>query len=226
MVDVFFCDMSALDDSYQKFEWEILSADERERAVRFRFERDRRMFVCCRATLRRLLADRTGTPAESLEFELGLRGKPFLTGGGIQFNASHAGHWFACAISTGGEIGMDIEHVRPLDDMLDLAGNFFAPVEVSRLGAIPENGRTRGFFECWTRKEAVIKATGEGLSRPLDSFEVTFGPDAVPGLSRLDDQLNPGWPMYSFDPAPQYIAALTSPDPIEEVRAIFTAFVA
>lgn len=186
-----------------------LNEEERGRAARFRFERDRGMFVCCRAALRRILAERTGQDAGSLAFQAGAHGKPALVGGGIEFNVSHSGEWFACAVSAQGPVGVDVEEIHALRDMLTVAQHHFAPAEVKRLFAIPEQDRKRSFFECWTRKEAVIKATGEGLSRRLDSFEVAFGPGVEPALLRLDQRLNPGWEMQSFDPAPGYVAALT-----------------
>ena len=228
-VDVFFCDMGAADDLSVARDCKILTPDERERAARFHFERDRCMFISCRATLRRLLAERTNQSAESLQFALGPQGKPALPGTNVSFNLSHAGQWLACAIATGGELGVelgielgiDIELMRPLEDMQAMARHFFAPSEVERLAAIPESERTRSFFECWTRKEAVIKATGEGVSRPLDSFEVAFGPDTAPALLRLDKRLNPGWPMHTFSPAPDYIAALTAPQILDDIRTTF-----
>ncbi|MEO7027771.1 MAG: 4'-phosphopantetheinyl transferase superfamily protein [Acidobacteriaceae bacterium] len=226
-VDVFFCDMGAADEASLQRDWKILSADERQRAGRFHFDRDHSMFVSCRATLRRLLAERTSRSPESLKFAFGPQGKPSLPGTHVSFNLSHAGQWFACAISTGGELGIelgiDIEHVHPLEDMQALARHFFAPAEVERLASIPKTERTRSFFECWTRKEAVIKATGEGVSRPLDSFEVAFGPNTAPALLRLDNQPTPGWPMHTFDPAPQYIAALTAPQALGDIRTTFLA---
>ena len=220
-VDVFFSDMGGRDASSERHDRKILTSDELVRADRFHFERDRRMFISCRATLRRLLAERMGTSPESLVFEIGPQGKPSLPGSDISFNLSHSGQWFACAISSGGALGMDIERIQPLEDMLGMAQHFFAQAEVERLFAIAQNERTRSFFQCWTRKEAVIKATGEGVSRPLDSFEVSFGSGVTPELLRLDSQLNPHWPMHSFEPAPGYLAALTSPGPIDEVRTIF-----
>ena len=220
-VDVFFSYMGDRDASTERRDRRILSTDERARADRFHFERDRRMFISCRATLRRLLGERMGIPPESLVFEHGPQGKPWLPGTETSFNLSHSGQWFACAISSGGTLGMDIERIQPLDDMLGMAQHFFAPAEVERLFAIPEDERTHSFFQCWTRKEAVIKATGEGVSRPLDSFEVSFGTGVAPALLRLDCQLNPPWPMHSFEPTPGYLAALTSPGPIGDVRTYF-----
>jgi 4'-phosphopantetheinyl transferase len=220
MVDVFFCNMDARNASGRRLDWQVLSEDERQRAERFHFVRDHHMFTACRAKLRRLLAERTGTLPESLTFDYGHRGKPSLRGSALSFNLSHAGPWFACAISDGPAIGIDIEHIHPLEDMASMARHFFAPAEVAHLESLPEAQRTHSFFECWTRKEAVIKATGEGVSRPLDSFEVAFGPGVAPALLRLDDQRNPGWPMHTFDPAPDYIAALTSPEQLGEVRII------
>jgi len=213
--------MGDRDASTERRNRQILTSDERTRADLFRFERDRRMFISCRATLRRLLAERTSKPPESFLFEHGPQGKPSLPGAGISFNLSHSGQWFACAISNGGPLGIDIERIQSLNDMPGMAQHFFAPAEVERLFAAPESERTHSFFQCWTRKEAVIKATGEGVSRPLDSFEVAFGSGVAPALLRLDDQANPPWPMHSFEPAPGYLAALTSPTAISDIRTIF-----
>ena len=217
-VDVYFSDMGVLDGPGEGSQLQILSADERRRADNFRFERDRRMFIACRATLRKLLAERMDVAPESLEFQYGPQGKPSVSGADVSFNASHSGQWFACAISSGGDLGMDIEQVHPLDEMTTMARHFFAPAEVDRLLSIPERHRVQSFFECWTRKEAVIKATGEGVSRALDSFEVTFGPGVSPYLVRLDGAQNPGWPMCAFKPADGYVAALTAPEMFGEVR--------
>ncbi len=157
-IDVFFAEMATDDVSHQR-DWKLLHADERERADRFPFQRDPRMFVACRATLRTLLATYAGVLPQSLEFEFGSHGKPFLPHTGISFNVSHAGSWFACAtsVSSGAptdaaiDIGIDIEHMHPLPGLHAMAQHFFAPAEVERLAEIPENVRIRSFFECWTR---------------------------------------------------------------------------
>ena len=216
-IEVFFCEFRG----YKSADRRLLSLDEIERAERFHFERDRQFFVFCRARLRSLIAEHVNASAERLRFAYGPMGKPSLNDG-PQFNASHAGDWFALALTDEGpEIGVDIEHVHRLDDMLSMARHFFAPAEAHRLLTIAEAQRTRSFFECWTRKEAVIKATGEGVSRPLDSFEVAFGPGATPALLRIDQDLNPGWQMTSFEPAPEYLAALTSSAPWSEIVVKF-----
>ena len=199
---------------------ELLNQEEQVRAARFHFERDRSMFVCCRAQLRRILAEHTGCAPAAIQLQAGPRGKPALVGGKIEFNVSHAGHWFACAVSEQTPLGVDIEEEHPLRDMVAVAEHFFAPAEVMQLFATDEKDRTRSFFECWTRKEAVIKATGEGISRPLDSFEVAFGPGVLPALLRLDSQKTPGWQMLSFEPAPGYIAALTATGRLGPVRTL------
>ncbi len=193
--------------------WQLLSHDELEAANRFHFDRLRDFYIFCRGTLRRILSSYLDLPAREIKFLYGPRGKPYLnlTGPSLEFNASHSGSLFACAISNVGPIGFDIEEIRPLSDALSIGKNFFSPAECQRLTAIPEPERIHAFFQCWTRKEAVIKATGEGVSRPLDSFEVAFGPHVAPNLLRIDTDTSPGWQMHSFNPAPGYVGALTSP---------------
>jgi 4'-phosphopantetheinyl transferase len=197
----------------------LLSPDELTRANRFKFEHPREFYTFCRGSLRRILAPYLQQSAETIRFVYGETGKPSLAGKSkIEFNVSHSGNLFACAVSNGLPLGIDVEEVCPLTDMLSIAMHFFAPAEHAKLVSLDEHDRTLAFYECWTRKEAVIKATGEGVNRPLDSFEVAFGPGAVAGLRRIDDQLSPPWRMHTFEPHPGYVGALISPSPWSALR--------
>lgn len=156
---------------------EILSEDERERAARFHFERDRIRYIAGRAQLRMLLAGYLDAAPAELVFSYGANGKPSLAAGAPQFNLSHSGALALCAVTADVEVGIDVELYRP-----DFAGEriperFFSPDEVAALRATPEELQARGFLELWTRKEAFIKARGDGLSLALDSFSVTLGRD-------------------------------------------------
>jgi 4'-phosphopantetheinyl transferase len=153
-----------------------LSEDEHARAARFRFEKDRRKFQLCRTTLRVLLGEYLNQPAERLCFTYGPRGKPQLAadGGGLRFNVSHSRDMALFAFAQGLEIGVDVEGDRPLSDMADIARRFFCAEEHRQLMSMAEDERKRGFFRCWTRKEAYLKATGDGLHAPLDGFQVSF----------------------------------------------------
>lgn len=161
----------------------LLAGDERQRADRFRFERDRARYVVGRALLRGLLANYLETTPEALAFEYGEFDKPSL-GGGPWFNLSHSGSVALYAFSNAGEIGVDVE----LDDAdftrERIAERFFSPAEVSVLRSLPAEDQPRAFLRCWTRKEAFIKARGDGLSLALDSFDVTLAPDAPAALLR------------------------------------------
>jgi 4'-phosphopantetheinyl transferase len=162
---------------------ERLSGDEQRRADRYRFERDRSRYIVGRGLLRGLLAGYLGTAPEKLRFEYGEYDKPALRSG-PWFNVSHSGPLALCAFSSSAEIGIDIE--------LDSHGlirervpeRFFSPTEVRVLRSLPPDAQARAFLMCWTRKEAFIKARGDGLSLALDSFDVTLAPSAPAALLR------------------------------------------
>jgi 4'-phosphopantetheinyl transferase len=192
----------------------LLSDAERTRARRFAFARDTRRFVVGRARLRQLLAARSGGRPESVELVYGAHGKPALadTGSGrdLRFNLSHCDDVAVYAFSSGRDVGIDVEAVRPLQDADVLAARWFSRGENDAYQALAPHDRPLGFFNCWTRKEAFVKALGEGLSHPLDSFEVSLAPGAPAELLRIDpDPLDGrGWRMESFSPAPGFVAAV------------------
>jgi 4'-phosphopantetheinyl transferase len=160
-----------------------LSADEHERASRFRFQRDRDRFVSGRGQLRELLGRYLGKPPRKLRFRYSSYGKPALDDSHeLRFNVSHSRHRALYAFGLGAEIGVDVELLRP--EAMDgrVAERFFAPREVEALRQLPATLQVLGFLTCWTRKEAFIKARGEGLSLPLQDFEVTLAPGDPPRL--------------------------------------------
>ena len=150
---------------------EIISSDERERAERFHFERDRKRFVAARVFLRRILGTSLGVEPQRVSFQYGPFGKPALGGefkdSSLRFNVSHSHRCAIYAVTHGREVGVDLEFIRPLDDLLNLADRNFSVAENNVLRSLPEQDRRNGFFDCWTRKEAFLKATGDGLSFPL-----------------------------------------------------------
>jgi 4'-phosphopantetheinyl transferase len=152
---------------------------ERQRAERFHFRRDHDMYIAAHALARSILSEATGVPAASLRFVNGPYGKPALAPDAgnhqMHFNISHTDGLVACAVSDGHPLGVDVESCERQTD-LDIAHRYFAPEESALvLSAAPDQGR-RLFFRFWTLKEAFIKATGEGLSRPLESFAFTLDP--------------------------------------------------
>lgn len=189
----------------------VLSADERTRAAAFLFPRLRHDFTASRAALRILLSKRTGTPAADIRFDYGPQGKPALTGdaGSVRFNASHSDGTLACAFTAGCDIGVDVERQRPIDDYESLARRFFSPAECGDLMSLPERDRVAAFFDCWTRKEAFVKARGGGLSIPLDSFRVSLSPDAAQLLECSADAGDPReWTLLHFRPAEGFSGAV------------------
>ncbi len=167
----------------------VLSSDELARASRFHFDKDRTRFIRCRSTLRSLLAGYLGVPSAEISFEYSTGGKPRLTARqnprGLRFNLSHSANLALIAVGGDLQIGIDIEKIREEVDTAALAQRFFSPREGAGLQALPDHLRVPGFFACWTRKEAFLKATGTGLSFPLAEFSVTTHPDQPPQLEDL-----------------------------------------
>jgi len=195
----------------------LLSADERERAGRFAFGRDRRRYIVARARLRQLLGERLGAAPESLRFVYKPHGKPALARcpgqRDLRFNVSHCGEVAAYAFAEGREVGVDIEEVRELSDADDIAMRFFSRRERAAYMRLPVRERPQGFFNCWTRKEAFIKALGSGLSCPLDSFDVSFAPGRPARILRVGRvgrvaASRCGWTLRSFVPGPGLVGAV------------------
>lgn len=155
-----------------------LSADERARAARFVFARDRRRFLSAHLALRRLLSTRTGLAPHALEFVEGQFGKPSLAGPSTcAFSLSHCEDVALIAMSHSGEIGVDVEVLRVVDDLQSLAGRNFTPAECTQLANVTFVDRDQAFLRCWTRKEACLKAIGSGLSIAPETFEAGLQPD-------------------------------------------------
>jgi 4'-phosphopantetheinyl transferase len=196
------------------FSW--LSPDEVERADRFRFDQHRRAFVLGRAVLRALVASYLRIAPAEASFTYGPKGKPALGGAAcpLSFNVSNSGDLAAYAFTSDCEIGVDIEHSRRLVEIEGIARRFFAPEEVTELMGLSEAERHAAFFNCWTRKEAYIKAVGDGLSVPLDSFQVTLQPGVPARMVALNGNAAAAerWTLHSFTPAPDYAGAIAYPD--------------
>lgn len=194
----------------------MLSPDESDRAGRHAYERDWRRYVVARGRLRELLAARLNTPPDKIGFSYGKRGKPMLappfSRSGLHFNVAHSGELAVYAFSHEGEVGVDVEALRALPDADDIAARFFSAVEYSAYRALDNHHKRIGFFNCWTRKEALLKALGDGLHYPLDAFDVTLAPGEPARLLRLADTPgeNCGWRLTSFVPAPGYVGALAT----------------
>src|SRR5688572_17022812 len=156
--------------------YEALTNDERDRAARFHFERHRRRFIVGRGILRTLLACYLGVRACDIRFEYTAKGKPLLAEPRVKnfgCNVSHSGDLALFAFALGAPVGVDVEIIRPIEHMDAIAKRFFSPLENEMLQQVTPADRLEAFFNCWTRKEAYIKAEGLGLWIPLDSFTVS-----------------------------------------------------
>lgn len=155
----------------------LLSSDELERAARIRDPRRAARFRRCRAILRRLLGDALGRDPAELVFHLSGYGKPELAdlaNHQLHFNVTHSDSVAFVGLRRGGPLGVDVERIRPEFAVESIAARFFSVRERKTLMSLPAEERVEAFFRCWTRKEAFIKAVGEGLSYPLDEFDVTL----------------------------------------------------
>jgi 4'-phosphopantetheinyl transferase len=193
-----------------------LSADEWERAHRFRFDKHRRQYVVGRGALRALAAAYLGSGIrpEEVKFSYGPRGKPFLAppfdSRSLQLNLSNSHELALVGFVLGREIGVDIELMRPMTDCEEIAERFFSASERQMLRSIPFPAKQEAFFNCWTRKEAYLKAVGEGLAAPLDSFDVTLALGEPPRMLSLkgDATRAAGWFFHHLRPAEDYIGAV------------------
>ena len=220
-VDVWRVDLEVTDERLDRLR-RHLCEEERARAGRFHFDRDRRAFTAARGSLREILARYLEFEPGAVAFSYGPRGKPELAGdhrsAPVHFNLSHAAGLALVAVGREGGIGVDIERVDRSVDHRSIAERFFSPTEIEALPtAEPE--LARAFFTCWTRKEAFIKALGEGLAVPLDSFDVMRPGDLSPLLeTRLHAEVAAGWSLRDLDPDPAYAAALVAPKRMQWLR--------
>jgi 4'-phosphopantetheinyl transferase len=197
----------------------VLSLDEIARANRFHFERDRIHFTRCRSALRGLLAGYLAIAANEIRFEYLTSGKPQIAAEqnqqALQFNVSHSANMALIAVGTEHRIGVDIEKIRGDVDAMSLAERFFSLRERAGLQALPDHLRVTGFFACWTRKEAFLKATGDGLSFPLADFSVTTHPDLHPELEDISGNTETGkrWFLADLTVAEGYRATVALEHP-------------
>ena len=209
----------ALDIPYE--EWNalsrFLSADEKERAARFRFDDPRRRFIVCRSTLRQLLGVSCDIVPNDVRFRYGTHGKPDLSfeemnaaTPPIEFSVSHSGEIGLIAITLNAIVGIDVEEWNSKVNIKGLAERFFSRAEAVELSSLPEHEQMAGFYRGWTCKEAYIKATGRGMSLPLDSFIVTIDPRKHASFCHLDNQPDEParWTIQSLDVSPGYSGAV------------------
>jgi len=194
----------------------LLSPDESRRAKGFYFKHHRQAFAVARGLLRTILASCTGAHPRDLNFAYSPHGKPYLPVAhgdcDIRFNLSHSHGLALYAVARGREVGVDIEYCRPRVAFMEIAEHFFSPLEIKTFRRLPEHLRREAFFNCWTRKEAFIKAVGKGLSFPLDGFDVSLTPGEPAVLHGVRDggRQAPRWALRELQPAPGYVGAVAA----------------
>ncbi|HET8912433.1 MAG TPA: 4'-phosphopantetheinyl transferase superfamily protein [Ktedonobacteraceae bacterium] len=200
---------------------QLLSMEERARADRFHFEKDRNHFTVARGSLRSLLGLYLQQPAANLIFQYNEHGKPDLlprAANGLRFNISHSHELALLAFVLDREIGVDLEYQRPNVEFDQIARHSFSPDEQNRLRPLPPNLKQQAFYRCWSRKEAYIKARGKGLWIALKDFDVSFLADEpVRILANRED--NRHWFLYDLPPHPQYAGALAIEGLISSIRS-------
>ena len=190
------------------------SDDERLRAERFHFDRDRRRFIVSHGMLRLIIGDYMDMKPSRLQFYSGHRGKPYLLHSfdnvPLQFNLAHSKEIALYAFTCSREIGIDVEYVRDMPDAEKIALTTLSPLENKILQSLPEYQRQEAFFNCWVRKEAYIKAIGNGLYHALDRFDVSLAPGEPARLVSVEGSAEQAscWSMKSLILEDVYVAAL------------------
>jgi 4'-phosphopantetheinyl transferase len=196
----------------------LLDTEERTRFTRFRFDRDRFRFAVAHANMRRILGAYLRSPLESIGYHNNAFGKPELAGseaGGVSvpslyFNLSHTQSIALLALSLDAEVGIDVEDLHAIEP--EVAESHFSARELSDLASLDGDGWLRGFYHCWTRKEAILKAEGVGLNIPLDAFDVSLLPGAPAELldARPAAALRHRWTLHNLSPTQDTVAALAA----------------
>ena len=192
-----------------------LSSDECHRAERFSFAKLTRSYTLSRGGLRILLAHYLGCQPNEIQLISESKGKPALRESSrIRFNTSHSGQMALYALTRGCDVGVDVEELRKMDDSEAIAVRYFSPAEVSELLSLKPEDRGAAFFRCWTRKEAYVKAIGDGLAIPLNRFQVTILPGAPARFVQIASDLGSAsdWTLHHLDVAPGYVGALAYQD--------------
>ena len=193
---------------------ETLSLDERARAERFRFDKDRNQFIESRATLRLLLSQYLNVSPNGLTFSQAAHGKPALANGqsqsGLRFNLSRRDGLALVAVTRDREIGVDVELIRADLPFFEIANVSFSENEMATLRSLPESQQAAGFYNCWTRKEAYVKARGEGFSFPLKQFDVSLTPGAAAELLEVRGSTTEvdHWTVQDLSVGDGYVAAV------------------
>jgi 4'-phosphopantetheinyl transferase len=198
----------------------ILSREERARAARFAFERDRTRFIQAHGVVRQILSNYSDADAATLTFARNHHGKPHLiprtNGPNLQFSVSHSGNCCMLAVRLDHSVGIDVEKVRDLPQAMDIVRSYFTPAESEALAALRGMARRDAFFALWTHKEAAVKGLGTSLAAYLGRIEFDLDPAGSLRLAAWDgDQsVAQNWSIVRLDPQPGYVAAVAGAHPI------------
>jgi 4'-phosphopantetheinyl transferase len=191
---------------------EILDLPERERMQRFHFAPDRARYAVAHANLRTILGSYLHQPAGSVRFHDNEFGKPELDhtdpSPSFHFNLSHSRSIALLAVTNGGPVGVDVEEVRPIEP--EVADTHFSASERSQLRELQGDAWLAGFYRCWTRKEAILKAEGVGLSHALDSFAVSLLPEETAELLETRKPFRYPWRLHDLSPSEGTIGAVAT----------------
>ena len=188
----------------------LLSPDELQKAYRYKFEKDRDHYIAGRAFLRRILGRYLNQSPDKISFSYSEKGKPYIIDSPVKFNLAHSGGKAVFAFAENAEVGIDIEYMRELPDALQIAKRFFSDEEVNEFMKVSDDEIKPAFFNCWTRKEAFIKAVGDGLSFPLKDFTVTILPGVNPEIKWIkdkDDEVKE-WSLVNIQADQNYVSSL------------------
>ena len=198
-----------------------LSEEEILRSNKFKFDKDRIIYILARGSLRILSGYYLGHGPKGIEFTYGTHGKPdYNCSTKIKFNISHSGKLIVLGFVKTYVIGLDIERIKTDFDVLNIAEIFFSITEIKMLYDLRQDDLYKAFYRCWTRKESFIKAEGSGLSFPLDSFSVSLDDDKNAKLleTRWNASERNKWSLFSFSPAKDYIGAIAVKGKINDVK--------
>lgn len=188
----------------------MLSSDELARASRFVFDRHRNYYLVRRLALRELLGQYLDRAPSDVRFAYGSYGKPELPGEALRFNVAHSGDLAVIGLTEQDRLGVDVERIRELQDIDSLAQRVFSRPELDVFHALPDPSKTQAFFNCWTRKEALVKAVGDGLSHPPDDFAVTLRPGEEARLLQVggSPRRAAAWSLFGLRPMDGWVGAV------------------
>ncbi len=197
------------DNQISDFE-DTLSEEEKLKANNYRTKDLKNDYIFCRGFLRYIISTFTGSDSSGIVFSYNKNGKPFIEGSKIKFNLSHSKGFLVIALCLYDEIGIDVEYKREIPDLIDISGKYFSENEFCEMKTLTSSEQRDAFFRCWTRKEAFVKALGEGLQFPLSDFSVSFLKNEPPEVKwiRNNEAEISHWKIFEIPAGNEYISSL------------------